>query len=857
MPTPAADRNLLFGIHALQAGLIDRDQLVAAMNAWVLEKETPLGDILVRQAALDADAHALLAALVEKALARHGNDPHKSLAAASSLGSVREALDRLGDPQLSMAVAAVATDPLFTQPAPPPPPDGSRFRVLRPHAKGGLGEVSVALDAELSREVALKEIQPRYAHDADSRARFLREAEITGKLEHPGIVPVYGLGAHPDGRPYYAMRFVEGDSLEEAIRSYHDRKGELSATDRALELRGLLKRFVDVCEAVAYAHSRGVLHRDLKPGNVMLGKFGETLLVDWGLAKAAGAAEPVSASDSAAEPPVAASGSEAGSAPTQAGQTLGTPAYMSPEQATGRLDLLGPASDVYGLGAILFELLTGRPPVEGDSIQDVLRKVTKGEIASPRQVDPSVPKPLDAVCKKALSLRPQDRYASAKDVAAEVERYLADEPVSALPETRLEKAGRWSRRNRQAVRTAAIAGLILLAAAGASGEWYRRDREARRIADAERATKEAAAKAARETETRLRAEQARKDIDEATARAAELRGDGRWDAATTFLAAAERRLPEAADPVSVDRLRLAKLDLSIVRDLDEVRWKKAAEMGKLDYSPDPFNGRNGAYAQAFGRYLAGIGQDHSGLFDDPIEVSRTFASSAIAPYLSAGLDDWTNDETDSVIVAVLLDVARDIDPDPLRNRLRDPALRTDGVALRALAGNTDAAALPTATVRLLAGRLVHKGLYDEAIELLRTASARRPDDFGLHFQLAVTCSHVIPHFQEAIEHYHAALAIRPVTAALMHNCAGVLLESRHRETEAEAAFRRAIESDPGYADAYDSLGHLLKRTGRADEAEAFFRTIEADPREIDQGSSSLEVDAAIREAVSPVEASRP
>ena len=165
--------------------------------------------------------------------------------------------------------------------------DGQRFRVLRPHARGGLGAVFVALDTELHREVALKQILDHHADDPTSRQRFLVEAEITGGLEHPGIVPVYGLGTYGDGRPYYAMRFIRGDSLKEAMEHFHaDAALKTDPGRRSLELRKLLRRFLDVCNAIDYAHSRGVLHRDIKPANVIVGRHGETLVVDWGLAKA-------------------------------------------------------------------------------------------------------------------------------------------------------------------------------------------------------------------------------------------------------------------------------------------------------------------------------------------------------------------------------------------------------------------------------------------------------------------------------------------------------------------------------------------------------------------------------------------
>ena len=305
---------------------------------------------------------------------------------------------------------------------------GPRYDLLNRHATGGMGTVWLARDKSLGRDVALKELK---ADGGVGAVRFLREARITGQLEHPGVVPVYELGGDPNsGRPFYAMRFIRGRTLTEVAQAFH--ASRRPGWYEPMELVRLLSAFVSVCNTIAYAHSRGVIHRDLKGGNIILGEFGEVVVLDWGVAKRVGEVD--DPGDYVPASPDAETSWEA--AQTRVGELVGTIAYMAPEQAEGRPDLIGPHTDIFGLGAILYEILTGSAPYAGETFQSVLTQACLARIVPPHVRWSDVPPGLEAACLRAMSHEPADRHQSAADLAQEVQGWQDRERRHAEEELR-------------------------------------------------------------------------------------------------------------------------------------------------------------------------------------------------------------------------------------------------------------------------------------------------------------------------------------------------------------------------------------------------------------------------------------
>ncbi|MFG0255624.1 MAG: serine/threonine protein kinase, partial [Rhodopirellula sp. JB053] len=370
----------------------------------------------------------------------------------------------------------------------------SRYQVVGELGRGGWGVVQSAIDGHLQRPVAIKRISGPISPSDGVRDRFLHEAIVTSQLQHPGIVPVHELSEDEYGNAYYVMKLLDGKPFHYLIRQVHESQKRHPATpgdaefDHSLAARGdyghqqlseailpLLERFIDICNAVAYAHNRGVLHRDLKPANVMVGAFGETIIVDWGLAKRF-RDEPHVRDETTIECELDRAARRADDAfddsqsdHTSAGSIIGTPAYMSPEQALGNIDSLTQTSDVYSLGVMLYEILVGRHPFKGLDVDTVLKRVRTGEWLPAKQVRRDVPRALSAICEKAMALSPSDRYETAEMLAEDVHRYLAGDAVHADHENWLDRASRWCRRHRTIALCVAVTTLLLLVAASIFG----------------------------------------------------------------------------------------------------------------------------------------------------------------------------------------------------------------------------------------------------------------------------------------------------------------------------------------------------------------------------------------------------
>jgi tetratricopeptide (TPR) repeat protein len=669
------------------------------------------------------------------------------------------------------------------------------FRIVREVGRGGMGVVYEAEQISLRRRVALKVLPFAAVMDPHHLQRFRNEALAAAGLDHPHVVKVHAVG-QDRGVHYIAMQFVDGRTLADLIR---ERRGESAAAlppggpadptrthapdptgdtpasglvrprragsscrtpvDVAYARR-VAEWGVQAAEALEHAHALGVVHRDVKPGNLLVDGRGELHVADFGLARI---------------------GPDAGV--TGTGDLLGTPRYMSPEQAAARHGLVDHRSDVYSLGATLYELLTLEPAVDGEDRAEVLKRIGDTDPVPPRRLDRRVPRDLETVVLKCLERDPARRYTSAKDLADDLRRFLADEPVRATRVTLRRRAARRAARHPRVAAALALALMLALAAV-----WW---------ADRQRVGAERAARAVAE-------------------QAEELKGQGRYIEALALARLGAERLPAWADPGLRRRMAELVADLAMLDRLDEIRLEQSAV--RADGAGFDYKRAAPLYHGAFRDYGVDV------LAGDEPTVAEALGRRAIRAELVAALDDWSGAASEPAERDRLDRVAEALDPDPggLSARARRAARAKDGAALRQLAAEAMIYRPPPAVLVQLAISLQSASAHAEMERVLRAGHVFYPGDFWINALLTQTLFRS-GRAAEALPYATAALALRPRSAGVRLN-AGVALAEQGRHKEAEAQYREAVRLKPDYAGAHCNLGAILNNDpNRLKEAEAACR----------------------------------
>ena len=653
--------------------------------------------------------------------------------------------------------------------------------------RGGMGVVYKARHLRLNRLVALKMLLAGAYAGPEERERFMREAEAVAGLRHVNIVQVHDIGDH-DGRPYFTMEFIEGGSLAR------------SSAGKPLPARQAAALAATLAEAVHVAHLGGIVHRDLKPANILLTADGTPMIADFGLARRF----------------------EKGPALTMSGARVGTPSYMAPEQASGKVRAVGPSADIYALGAILYEMLTGRPPFQAETAAETERQVIVEEPVSPYRLNANVPRDLETICLKCLHKEPERRYATAAALAEDLQLFQRGETIVARPAGPAERLGKWVRRHPNQL---AVLATSLLAAATlvGAGLWFVVQQAQRRNAF-------------------------EADLQDVT----RLRDRARWTEGRAALERAEVRLGAAGPNDLHGRLGQARRDFDLVIQMDTIRLRRVTR-GELDFYKTRADQE---YEQAF--HKAGLGK----VFDQPLEVAARIDASAVRQALTAALEDWALCTADKGRRRWLLEVARRVDPDPgvWRERVYGPLAWDDAEALGDLARSAPVASESLSLLLALGERL--RDARGDAVPFLKRVQKEHPADFWANLILGNTMLPLTP--VDAGGYYRAALASRPREAvgycavgdalrlqkgvddaiyyyqkalqldfhyARAHSNLGLAVESRGRLDEAIDCYRKALQLDPDYAWAHDNLGKALRVKGSLDEAyEHYLQVLRLDPK---------------------------
>ncbi len=479
MATQPPSKGILFGVIAVNRGLISEQQFQDTFDVFQLDDMQALQQRIADEMQLSGEEFSTLEQAMMEELSQHEGDVDRCLDSALSdsirqflsnqLGVSTDKVKLIGDKTLASfadrsqgefnRLDTVAGDAHENNSTASELRDTPGYEIQNLQDQGGIGRVWSAIEFQTQRRVALKELRDEKANNPRAISRFLLEAQITAQLEHPGIVPIYEL-VTPDNRsPFYSMRLLKGENLRVALREFHSKRqaGEARKTD----LLALLQKFGLICEAISYAHSRGVIHRDIKSTNIVSGDFGEAMLLDWGLAKILPQSDLVTTEQIIGQlDPTIQEGDANGSTSvdtTRDGQAVGTPAYMSPEQAEGRNDEVDERSDIYSLGIVLYEILTGKLPFNGNTFSEIKGKVVSVPPQVPRAIVDGVDPALESICLKAISKNPEARYQTVTAMHDDIQRFLAGDQVVAYQEPLNAKFSRWLRNNKTVAATAVAA----------------------------------------------------------------------------------------------------------------------------------------------------------------------------------------------------------------------------------------------------------------------------------------------------------------------------------------------------------------------------------------------------------------
>ena len=630
-------------------------------------------------------------------------------------------------------------------------PQISGYDVLGILGRGGMGVVYRARHQKLKRIVALKKMLPS-SDSPQELSRFVREAEAVAGLQHPHIVQVYDVG-ELEGRPYFTMELMEGGNLAQRLAG---------APQSAAQSTRLI---ATLASAVEFAHQRGIVHRDLKPANILLTADGTPKIADFGLARRI----------------------DRGPELTRSGARLGTPSYMAPEQALGKSSAVGPLTDVYALGALLYEMLTGRPPFLADTAVETERQVIVEEPVPPTRLNPKLPRELETICLKCLHKDPQRRYATASALLEDLQRFEGNEPIAARPPGLLERATKWVRRH-PTYTAIAVACLLFAILLICGGLWL----------------------AVQQAHRRNGVEADLKEL-------ARLQESARWADARAALGRAETWF-QGRGPYDL-RLQIAQArrDLDLVIQLDAIRLERATR-GELAFYKSKANRE---YVKTFER--AGMGTSK----DPPSRVASLINASAVRGALVDAVCDWAVCAADEEQRNWLLDVARQTDSgsQEWRNRALDPVAWRDVKSLAELARTAPVASESVSLLLSLGERL--RGMGGDAAWFLRQVQAAHPGDFWANLILGNALVYGAPH--EAAGYYRAALASRP-QAAVGYCAVGDALRFEHYSDLATDYYRKAIDLDPGCVTAYNNLGDVLRDQGKLDDAINYYRrAVQLDP----------------------------